>query len=76
MGLVTWAIAWMYSTSRFGAIAHTDNVAVPGLQLLNHCITLLPKRANVSGQRLPGSLHPTQAASVNPLHPNCYVSEA
>jgi hypothetical protein len=30
---------------------------------------------NGSGQRLPESLHPTQAASVNPLHPNCYAVE-
>ncbi|WP_430014229.1 hypothetical protein ACQY1Y_06675 [Microcystis ichthyoblabe FBCC-A1114] len=28
-------------------------------------------RTNVSGQRLPGSLHPAQATSVNPLHWNC-----
>ena len=30
---------------------------------------------NGSGQRLPVSLHPTQAALVNPLHPNCYAAQ-
>jgi hypothetical protein len=32
------------------------------------------KQANGSGQRLLRSLHPTKAASVNPLHPNCYTA--
>lgn len=30
--------------------------------------------ANGSGQRLPIPLHLTQAAPVNPLHPNCYAA--
>jgi len=53
--------------------------------LREHCLSILTdnfgrlpslkvKQDNGSGQRLPETLHSTQAASVNPLHPNCYTS--
>ena len=42
-------------------------------QPFDYAPTVKLKQASGSGQRLPISLHPTQALSVNPLHPNCYT---